>query len=334
MKIGVVGAGSWGTTLANLLAGKGFEVVLWVYEEDRCEEIKARRTNSIYLPDFSLSERIIPTNSLEDAVASRDLIVWVTPSHVARTMLEKALPYISGDAILVNATKGIEDDTLKVISEVMDDVLPRDLSEGVVYLSGPSFAREVAARHPTAVTVASRSMDRAQKVQEVFSTAYFRVYTAADVTGVVVGGAIKNVIALGAGISDGLGFGYNARAALITRGLAEMTRLGAAMGAEPLTLAGLSGLGDLVLTCTGDLSRNRTVGLRLGRGERLESILGGMKMVAEGVRTAKAAYRLSRKLEVEMPITEKIYRILYEGMSPKAAVAGLMSRELKPEISL
>lgn len=331
MKIGVIGAGSWGTTLANLLASKGFEVVLWVYEKEVCREIKDKRENMTYLPGFKLSDNLTPTNSIDEAINGKEVILWVTPSHVARGLLSKVSSLISGNTILVNATKGIEEDTLKTIAAVMDDTLPEEISGRVAYLSGPSFAREVAERHPTAVTVASRNGEVASKVQDIFSTTYFRVYTTTDVTGVVIGGAVKNVIALGAGISDGLGFGCNARAALITRGLAEMTRLGVAMGAEPLTFSGLSGLGDLVLTCTGDLSRNRTVGIRVGKGERLGDIVAEMKMVAEGVKTAKAAYLLSQRIGVEMPITRKIYRILYENMDPRAAVDALMGRELKEE---
>lgn len=334
MNVGVIGGGSWGTTLANLLAGKGYGTTLWVYEEPLCREINDRRENSVYLPGFRLSSNLHATNKMEEAILGKGLVLWVPPSHVARHLLPGARPFISSDAIMVSATKGIEEDTLKTNSEVIEEMLPPAISEKVVYLSGPSFAREVAAGQPTAVTVASKDAASASKVQEVFSTSCFRAYTSKDIIGLEVGGAIKNVIALGAGISDGLGFGYNARAALITRGLAEMTRLGVAMGAEALTFSGLSGLGDLVLTCTGDLSRNRTVGLRLGKGDKIKTILAEMKMVAEGVKTAKAAYLLSKKLDVEMPITEKIYSILYEGMSPKTAVTGLMMRELKEEIRL
>lgn len=332
VKIGVVGGGSWGTTLASLVADKGFEVTLWVYEPEVCREIRDGGENITYLPGFRLPANLVPTNSLEEAVADKELVLFVTPSHVARSVLNEAKPLISPEIILVSATKGIEEASLKTNAGVLEDVLPAEISERAVYLSGPSFAREVAEKHPTAVTVASRDADRASKVQEIFSTPFFRVYTSSDIVGLEIGGSIKNVIALGAGISDGLGFGYNARAALITRGLAEMTRLGVAMGAEALTFSGLSGLGDLVLTCTGDLSRNRTVGIRLGKGEKLSSILGEMKMVAEGVKTAKAAYLLAKKMNIDMPITEKIYRILYEDLDPKTAVAGLMARELKEEI--
>ncbi|MBE9502819.1 MAG: NAD(P)H-dependent glycerol-3-phosphate dehydrogenase [Proteobacteria bacterium] len=332
MNIGVIGGGSWGTTLANLLASKGYKTSLWVYEEILCREINESHKNSTYLPGFTLSENLSATNDVKEAIDGKALVLWVTPSHVTRRVLTEAKPCISPDAIMVSATKGIEVDTLKTNSEVIEELLPPEISEKVVYLSGPSFAREVAAEQPTAVTVASKHVPSASKVQEIFSTTFFRAYTSTDIIGLEIGGSIKNVIALGAGISDGLGFGSNARAALITRGLAEMTRLGVAMGADALTFAGLSGLGDLVLTCTGDLSRNRTVGLRLGKGEKIEDILSEMKMVAEGVKTTKAAHQLSKKLGVDMPIVENIYAILYEKMPAKKAVASLMTRELKEEI--
>lgn len=333
MNLGVIGGGSWGTTLANLLASKGYKTTLWVYEEALCHEINKSHENSTYLSGFTLSENLCATNDIKDAIDGKALVLWVTPSHVTRRVLIDAKPCISPDAIMVSATKGIEVDTLKTNSEVIEELLPTEISEKVVYLSGPSFAREVAAKQPTAVTVASKHAASASKVQEIFSTPYFRAYTSKDMIGLEIGGSIKNVIALGAGISDGLGFGCNARAALITRGLAEMTRLGVAMGADALTFSGLSGLGDLVLTCTGDLSRNRSVGLRLGKGEKIEDILSEMKMIAEGVKTTKAAYQLSKKLGVEMPIVENIYAILYENMPARKAVTTLMTRELKEEIS-
>ena len=333
MNIGVIGGGSWGTTLANLLADKGYQTKLWVHEEEVGRQVN-NGENSTYLPGFKLSKNLTATNSLKEAIEGKELVLWVTPSHVARYVLKDALPFISPDAIMASATKGIEEETLKTNSEVIEELLPAEISQKVVYLSGPSFAREVVAKQPTAVTVASKDSAAASKVQEIFSTDYFRAYTSSDVIGLEVGGSIKNVIALGAGISDGLGFGYNARAAIITRGLAETTRLGVAMGADPLTFSGLSGLGDLVLTCTGDLSRNRTVGLRLGKGETIDEILADMNMVAEGVKTAKAAHLLSQKLGIDMPIATKIYKILYEQMAPKNAVATLMARELKEEIRL
>ncbi len=331
VKIGVIGGGSWGTTLANLLAEKGFPVTLWVFEETVVKDIREVRENRTYLPGITLSSNLTPTNDLKEAVQGKTHLLWVTPSHVARRMLSAALSFIPKTVQLVSATKGIEEETLKTNSQVIDEIIPKAIAERTAYLSGPSFAREVATGSPTAVTVASKNAAAVSSVQALFSTPVFRVYSSSDIIGVEVGGSIKNVVALGTGLSDGLGFGYNARAALITRGLAEMTRLGVALGAEPLTFSGLSGLGDLVLTCTGDLSRNRTVGVRLGKGESLDAILSDMKMVAEGVKTTKAAYGLSRKLGIDMPITESIHKILFEGMVPRDAVAELMTRELKEE---
>ena len=331
MQIGVIGGGSWGTTLADLLASKGFQVDLWVYEKDVCLQINEDHENRTYLPNVFLSKNLSATNEVSEAILGKDLIMLVTPSHVARGLLTELSPLIKDNQLLVSATKGIEESTLKINSQVIEEILPSSISKRAVYLSGPSFAREVASKHPTAVTVASSDEKGAQQVQDIFSTPYFRVYTSNDITGLEVGGSIKNVIALGTGISDGLGFGNNARAAIITRGLAEMMRLGVKMGADPLTFSGLSGLGDLVLTCTGDLSRNRNVGLRLGKGEKIQQILSDMTMVAEGVKTTKAAYELSQNLSVEMPITECIYNIIYNEMDTKEAVTKLMTRELKEE---
>ncbi|MDH3973274.1 MAG: NAD(P)H-dependent glycerol-3-phosphate dehydrogenase [Deltaproteobacteria bacterium] len=333
MRIGVVGGGSWGTTLANLLSNKGYDVTFWVYEEDLCRTINESHENTLYLKDITLSNELRASNSISQVIEEKDLLLFVTPSHVARAILTEASDHINEDQILVSATKGIEESTLKTNSQVIEEILSPSISKNTVYLSGPSFAREVAIRQPTAVTVASQNEKRAQSVQEIFSTDYFRVYRSSDIIGLEVGGSIKNVIALGAGISDGLGFGSNARAALITRGLAEMLRLGVKMGANAMTFSGLSGLGDLVLTCTGDLSRNRNVGLRLGKGEKIGDILSDMKMVAEGVKTAKAAYDLSRKISVEMPITECIYNIIYNDMNAREAVSTLMTRELKEELT-
>jgi len=333
VRIGVVGGGSWGTTLANLLSNKGYDVTFWVYEEDLCRTINESHENTLYLKDITLSNELRASNSISQVIEEKDLLLFVTPSHVARAILTEASDHINEDQILVSATKGIEESTLKTNSQVIEEILSPSISKNTVYLSGPSFAREVAIRQPTAVTVASQNEKRAQSVQEIFSTDYFRVYRSSDIIGLEVGGSIKNVIALGAGISDGLGFGSNARAALITRGLAEMLRLGVKMGANAMTFSGLSGLGDLVLTCTGDLSRNRNVGLRLGKGEKIGDILSDMKMVAEGVKTAKAAYDLSRKISVEMPITECIYNIIYNDMNAREAVSTLMTRELKEELT-
>ena len=332
LKISVLGAGSWGTALAALLASKGYAVTIWAYEDEVCRQINEGSENVTYLPGFKLSGNLKASSSIEDVIGSSQLVLSVVPSHVARNILSKAAGLITADHIFVSATKGIEIDTLMTNSQIVEEILPERVADNAAYLSGPSFAREVAAQLPTAVTVASKSTEIAKKVQKIFSTSYFRVYSSNDIIGLEVGGSIKNVIALGAGISDGLGFGYNARAALITRGLAEMTRLGLALGAKASTFSGLSGMGDLVLTCTGDLSRNRSVGIKIGEGEKIDAILSDMNMVAEGVKTAKAAYLLAEKLRIDMPICESIYKILYEDMEPREAVSSLMARDLKEEI--
>ena len=331
MRIGVIGAGSWGTTLANLLAKKGFTTALWVYEEELIPSIATKKENHLYLPGIELDGNIVPTGSLQEACHNKDIILNVTPSQIVRQVFQQIRDYLSPQAILISASKGIENTTLLTMSEVIREVLSLHDGSRIAVLSGPSFALEVSREIPTAVTIASENQECAQQLQQVFSTPYFRVYTNSDVVGVELGGSLKNVIALAAGISDGLRFGYNTRAALITRGLAEISRLALKMGASPLTLSGLSGLGDLVLTCTGELSRNRTVGMKLGEGVKLDQILKDMKMVAEGIKTTRSTYDLSRKLNVPMPITEQVYNILYQGKDPKEAVTELMTRDLKVE---
>ncbi|MCM2358440.1 MAG: NAD(P)-dependent glycerol-3-phosphate dehydrogenase [Geobacteraceae bacterium] len=329
--IGVIGAGSWGTTLADLLAKKGHEVTLWAYEPELVSEMTETGMNGVFLPGIRLSPRLSFTNSLAEAVAGKGLLLFVVPSQVLRGVIGTVLSAIPADALLVSASKGIELGTLMTVSQVYEELLPAPLFRNFAVLSGPSFAREVAQEMPTAVVAAAAEERVARRVQEIFTTPFFRVYTNPDIMGVELGGAIKNVIALAAGISDGLGFGNNTRAALITRGLAEMTRLGLAMGASRETFAGLAGMGDLVLTCTGDLSRNRTVGIKLGQGMTLAAILGEMRMVAEGVKTAESARSLAARLGVDMPITEKVYSILYEEKPARAAVVELMTRDLKAE---
>jgi len=331
-KIAVIGGGSWGTTLAGLLADKGNEVSLWVFEEDLAARMARNHVNDLYLPDYKIPDGVTVTSDLSASATGKDIILTVVPSHVTRGVLAKLAPAVKDDAIFVSATKGIENDTLMTIHEVMEDVLPKGFHHRLAFLSGPSFAKEVCLRMPTAVSVASRDPAVAKRVQAAFSTEYFRVYTSPDVIGVELGGSLKNVVAIAAGCSDGLGFGHNTRAALITRGLAEIARLGMAMGANPLTFSGLSGMGDLMLTCTGELSRNRTVGYKLGQGIKLADILSEMKMVAEGVKTSKAAYELSKKYDVPMPITEQVYLLLYEDKGPKQVVRDLMTRDLKSEI--
>jgi glycerol-3-phosphate dehydrogenase (NAD(P)+) len=327
--IGVIGAGSWGTALAILLGEKGYPVTLWVRREELLQRMTESRENFIYLSGFKLPESIVITNSLKKAIEDRTLIVSALPSHVTRTVCLSYAPYLGTETIVVSATKGIETETLLRMSEVLTKTLPH--ARGVAALSGPSFAKEVCQKLPTAVVVAAFQKEIVDFIQPIFTTSYFRVYTNLDVIGVELAGALKNVIALAAGISDGLGFGTNSRAALITRGLAEITRLGVAMGAQPLTFAGLAGIGDLVLTCTGELSRNRQVGLAIGRGQKLDEIIAQMQMVAEGVKTTQAAVQLTRRYKVEMPITDQVYAMLFEGKNPADAVAELMGRSLKPE---
>ena len=331
MKIGVIGAGSWGTTLANLLAKKGYPVNLWVYEKDLAGRLPKTRINDLYLDGITLSANLSYTNDLVDAAKGCQVLILVSPSQVMRPVLEQLKAYIAEDCLLVSAAKGIENDTLMTMSEVFQEVLGTEVKYRSAFLSGPSFAREVAAEQPTAVAVAADNLDVATRIQELFSTEYFRVYTNQDVVGVEIGGAIKNVIALAAGVADGLGFSHNARAALITRGLAEMARLGDALGAQEATFSGLAGMGDLVLTCTGDLSRNRSVGIELGRGRKLDEILKEMRMVAEGVKTTLSAYQLATRLGVVMPITEQMYQVLYENKNPQQAAADLMLRALTSE---
>jgi glycerol-3-phosphate dehydrogenase (NAD(P)+) len=301
-----------------------------VRSADAAEKINDTR-ESTYLPGVKLGAAVTATSELAQAVAGKPLIVSVTPSHVVRHVLGEAAFHIGKDAVVVSASKGIEEGTLQTIDQIYGQVLPSPLADRAAFLSGPTFAKELARGLPGAIVVASRRPESALLVQRELATDRFRVYTTDDVTGVEIGGALKNICAIGAGIADGLGYGHNTRAALITRGLSEIARLGARLGANPLTFAGLAGMGDLVLTCTGDLSRNRQVGLELGRGKKIEEILAGMQSVAEGVKTTRAAHDLGVKLGVELPITDAIYSILYEGKSPPEAVADLLRREQRPE---
>jgi glycerol-3-phosphate dehydrogenase (NAD(P)+) len=330
-RIGVIGAGSWGTTLADLLARKGHEVTLWAYEPDLVAELRDTGVNSRFLPQIPLSPELQYTNSLAEAAAGAGIVLFVSPTQVMRSVLRQILPHLPAGIPLVSASKGIELDTLLTMSQLFRELLPPARHREIAVLSGPSFAREVARQMPTAVTVAAVDDEIARRVQTAFTTDCFRVYTNGDLVGVELGGAIKNVIALAAGISDGLGFGHNTRAALITRGLAEMSRLGRVLGADPATFAGLAGMGDLVLTCTGDLSRNRTVGLRIGQGETLEAILDSMTMVAEGVKTSESARMLAERHGVEMPIIQQVYQIIHEGKSARQAVIELMTRNPRAE---
>ncbi len=336
--VGVIGAGSWGTALAILLARKEVDTTLWSRSEDFALELRMSRENKKYLPGHPLPSTLKITSDLGEAVLGTDVLLIVVPSHGLRRVGER-ISYIldnnpDADIVkaVVSASKGIENETLLTMTEVLEEVMPERLRGQVAALSGPSFAEEVASGMPTAVTVAAGDHRLCTKLQTLFSSDQFRVYTSLDLTGVQLGGALKNVMAIAAGISDGMGFGTNTRAALITRGLAEMARLGVRLGANPLTFAGLTGLGDLVLTCTGSLSRNRTVGLKLGQGQTIEKILSKMTMVAEGVKTSKSVYLMSQKFDVEMPITEQVYKVLYEGYDPKVAVKDLLSRPLRQEL--
>lgn len=330
-RIGILGAGSWGTALANHLARKGFLVDLWAYEREVKEQIQTFRENKIFLPGISLSESIIPSNDIKHVAEKKDLLVVVVPSHVFRETAEKIADHLADKTIVVSASKGIENKTHKTMSGVIREVIDTISEERLAVVSGPSFAGEVAKGVPTLVTVASRHAATAEFVQHIFATPIFRVYTIDDVIGVELGGAVKNVIAIASGIVDGLGLGLNTRAALITRGLTEIRRLGLKLGANTNTFSGLAGVGDLMLTCTGELSRNHTVGKKIGEGKKLEEILGEMRMVAEGIKTAKSVYNLSKKVNVEMPISHEVYHVLYDGRPPADAVYRLMTRSLKNE---
>src|SRR5271170_1348227 len=330
-KVAVLGAGSWGTALGKALADKGLFVELWTRRSPLADEINEAHENAHYLPGAKLPPNLVATHDLAQTLAGAQMVLFVAPSHATREVARAAAPYVPHGVPIVSATKGIENDSLMFMDEVLGEALPAGCREHLTFLSGPSFARELALRLPTAVVIASRSPADREKVMHAFHTPYLRTYASDDVVGVECGGALKNVIAIAAGTSDGLGFGHNTRAALITRGLAEIAKLSMARGGSALTLAGLAGMGDLVLTCTGELSRNRTVGVELGKGRQLIEILAGLGHVAEGVKTAKSAYDLSRKLGVDMPITTEVYKALYENKPAAQAVVDLMARELGPE---
>ena len=325
--IAVIGAGSWGTTLASLLAEKGYDVSLWSFEKEIADEINNRFTNSTYLPGAVLSRGLKATDDLEGAVKKARYLLNVVPTQFTRSVFKEAVKYIHENVVIVSASKGIEHGTLLTVSSILNEISGNQSA----VLSGPSFAKEVIIKLPTAVTLATNNPETGLLLQEIFTTAYFRVYTHSDILGVELGGALKNVIAIASGISDGLGLGHNARAALITRGIAEMMRLGENMGADKRTFSGLSGMGDLVLTCTGALSRNYSVGVKLGQGMKLSDILASTRSVAEGVATALSAFELSRKFGVEMPIVEQVYKVIYKDKSPAEAVKVLMNRTLRAE---
>ncbi len=330
MQAAVIGGGSWGTALASVLANKG-PVRVWAREPEVVAGINETRRNPFYQSDIELPEGLGATGDLAEALDGAELVCVVVPSHAMRAVMTNAAPHLRSGVPIVSAAKGIENDTLQTMEEVLTDLLPRELWADLAFLSGPSFAKETLLRMATAVTIAARFHGVAEQVQAAFSTDYFRCYTTEDVTGVELGGALKNVVAIASGIATGMGLGHNSRAGLLTRGLAEISRLAVALGANPLTLAGLAGMGDLVLTCTGDLSRNRRVGVELGQGRTLQQILADMSEVAEGVRTARSAYNLALREGVEMPIASEIYRILYEDKPPAQALSDLMGRRLKRE---
>jgi len=325
--ISVIGAGSWGTTLACLLSDKGYDVTLWVHEKELAEEINNTRINRIYLPDTILPDNLKVTYSIDVTVKRARYVVNAVPAQFTRAVFKEALPYMPDQTIIISASKGIERGTLLTVSSILKELS----AHPVAVLSGPSFAKEVIKKLPAAVTLAAEDKNIGYMLQEVFNLNNFRVYTHDDIIGVEIGGALKNVMAIAAGISDSLGLGNNARATLITRGLAEMTRLGIAMGAKERTFSGLSGIGDLVLTCTSPLSRNYTVGAKLGQGLKLKDILNQTKSVAEGVATAESAYDLSKKYNIEMPIVEQVYKVINEDKEPVLAVKDLMDRSLKTE---
>jgi glycerol-3-phosphate dehydrogenase (NAD(P)+) len=333
-KVAVIGAGSWGTAIAGVLAGKGLQTVLWGHNEEHVAVLKTDRENKRYLPGHTFSEFLEIEADLKEAATGADVVCMVVPSHGYRAVFEKLIPYLKTGASIVSAVKGIENNSLMTMTQVMRDTLgsaqtAKNLTLSV--LSGPSFAKEVAQGLPTLVTVGCDELEKAVFLQNVFVSERFRVYAAQDMIGLEISAALKNIVAIAAGISDGLGYGLNSRAALITRGLAEITRMGVAMGADPVTFSGLSGIGDLVLTCTGDLSRNRTVGLKLGQGKKLSQILNEMEMVAEGVKTTKSVHDLVSKMEVEMPILDQVYQILYKEKECSKAVSDLLTRDLKVE---
>jgi glycerol-3-phosphate dehydrogenase (NAD(P)+) len=330
-KVAVLGAGAWGTALAWLLADKGDDVALWSRRRDLCDAVNATHENGRYLPGVVLPPNLMCTDDLAGAIDGARMIVFVVPSHGTREVARAAASHVHRGIPVVSATKGIENDSLMFMDEVLAAELPAHARDQLAFLSGPSFAKELASRLPTAVVIAARNAEVGTHVMKRFHTPFLRTYASDDVPGVECGGALKNVIAIAAGAVDGMGFGHNTRAALITRGLAEIAKIAMARGGSALTLAGLAGMGDLVLTCTGELSRNRTVGYEMGKGRKLVEVLAGLGHVAEGVKTAKSAYDLSKKLAVDMPITGEVYAVLYEDKPVQQAVHDLMARELSYE---
>jgi glycerol-3-phosphate dehydrogenase (NAD(P)+) len=331
MRIAVIGAGNWGTALAAILAKTGHAAALWAYEPEVVESIRAQHENVLFMPGVKLPQSITVTNDLGEALEQAEVVLTAMPSHVCYLLYERMLNHLRPEMVFVSATKGIDAARLMRMSELIQSVVGRRFVPRLCALSGPSFAQEVVRGDPTAVVVASQDREVAQLVQKEFSSRTLRIYTSTDVVAVEIGGAVKNIIAIAAGVIAGLGLGHNPTAALITRGLAEISRLACACGAKRETLAGLAGMGDLVLTCTGDLSRNRTVGVELGRGRKLLEIIGSMRMVAEGVKTTYATVALAERHGVEMPITQQVHRILEGQVTPREAIRELMERTLKDE---
>ena len=329
--IAIVGGGGWGTALSVAMARVHDSVKLWVFEPDVAETMRRDRNNPVYLPGVSVPERVQPSDSLEEVLCGADIVISAVPSHVCRDVYRKMLPYLKPEMVFVTATKGIENETLMRMSEVIHDIIKPEFAPRIAAISGPTFAMEVANGEPTALVVAGPDDELRRDLQRELSAPHFRLYTNPDIIGVEIGASVKNIIAIAAGVVSGLKLGHNATAALITRGLAEIMRLAEACGGRRETLAGLAGLGDLVLTCTGHLSRNRQVGAALGEGERLDEIVSNMRMVAEGIKTSKSTVELARMRGVEMPIAQQIYAVLYEGKGPQVAINELMDRELKAE---
>ncbi|MBO8127962.1 MAG: NAD(P)H-dependent glycerol-3-phosphate dehydrogenase [Peptococcaceae bacterium] len=322
----ILGAGSWGTALAVALAQKNIPSVLWARNPNHARKMHLHKENTAYLPGITIPSVVKVTSDLEEAVKQKSLVIFVVPSHAFRSVLQKVTPLLPHHTIIVNAAKGLEENTLARLSQVYAAETGDNKLKRYVVLSGPSHAEEVGQHQPTALVAASPNMDIAETVQKVFMSPTLRVYTNPDIIGVELGGALKNIIALGTGIADGLGFGDNTKAALMTRGLAEITRLGVSLGAHPQTFGGLTGIGDLIVTCTSQHSRNRRAGIEIGRGKSLDEALKSVRMVVEGVRTTRACYRLAQEKQVVMPITQEIYRVLFEGLSPLEGVTNLMTR--------
>lgn len=331
-RVAVLGAGSWGTSLAIVLAENGHDTLLWTHRKEQAEEISNQHRNAKYLPETILPENLNATDDMEKAISHAEIVVMAVPTKGIRETCKKMLKTLDKKVLFIHVSKGIEPNTLLRISDIIKEEIPAEFIEEIVVLSGPSHAEEVVLHHPTTVAAACEDIVAAERVQDLFMNQYFRVYTNKDVIGVEIGGALKNVIALAAGAVDGLGFGDNAKAALITRGLAEISRLGVKMGANPLTFSGLAGMGDLIVTCTSVHSRNWRAGHMLGKGYTLDEILEQMGMVVEGVRTTKAAHQLAEKYDVSMPIAEALYSVLFEDKNPRQTVEELMIRVKKQEL--